>query len=119
MPLRNPLHRVLWSLAFLVAGVLGSSLPAWSADATGESQQRLERDLKYLASDELEGRGVGLKGLEVAGEFIREQFAAAGLKLDTVQGTPFQNFTMPTGAVQGPVNTLEFVGPDEIGRAHV
>jgi hypothetical protein len=112
MPLRNPLHRVLWSLAFLVAGVLGSSLPAWSADATGESQQRLERDLKYLASDELEGRGVGLKGLEVAGEFIREQFAAAGLKLDTVQGTPFQNFTMPTGAVQGPVNTLEFVGPD-------
>ena len=58
-------------------------LAAWTVptrgDAIPEAKARLLEDVKYLASDELEGRGVGTKGLTVAAEFIRDQFAKAGL----------------------------------------
>src|SRR6266478_3426235 len=40
---------------------LAGLAPVYSGDAVAESEQRLLTDIKYLASDELEGRGVGLK----------------------------------------------------------
>jgi Peptidase family M28/PDZ domain/PA domain len=36
--------------------------------------------LPYLASDTLEGRGVGMKGLDTAADYLAEHFRAAGLK---------------------------------------
>ncbi|MSR59356.1 MAG: M20/M25/M40 family metallo-hydrolase [Planctomycetaceae bacterium] len=90
---------------------LAAAWPVYPGDAVAESQQRLLDDIKYLSSDELEGRGVGLKGLDLAADYIRDQFAKAGLKLDAANGGPYQPFTMPTGAVLGPINTLEIVGP--------
>lgn len=99
--------------AFSVS-LFGLSLTAsiQSADAQPESEMRLLRDIKYLASDELEGRGVGLKGLDLAADYIRDEFLKAGLHVDAVNGGPFQSFTMHVGADLGPVNTLELVGPD-------
>src|SRR4051794_13466915 len=38
------------------------------------------KDLYYLASDQLEGRGVGTKGLELAGDYIAARFKSLGLK---------------------------------------
>ena len=93
---------------------LAAQVPVYSGDSVAESEQRLLTDIKYLASDELEGRGVGLKGLDLAAEFIRDQFAKAGLAVDAVGGTPFQTFTMSANAKQGSLNTLEFVGPDNM-----
>ena len=52
------------SLLFLLGATL---LPLRAYDAATDSQQRLLNDIKYLASDELEGRGVGLKGLDQVG----------------------------------------------------
>ncbi|MFN0051599.1 MAG: M20/M25/M40 family metallo-hydrolase [Planctomycetales bacterium] len=99
--------------SFLAACLLlMMALPVVSGDADAQSQARLLEDVKYLASDELEGRGVGLKGLDLAADYIRDQFGKAGLKLDAVAGGPFQPFQMHTGAVQGAVNTLEVVGSD-------
>lgn len=70
-------------------------------------------DIKYLASDELEGRGVGTQGLVRASEYLAEQFAKAGLKTDLFDGTPYQTFRVPAGVERGPKerNTLTFVGP--------
>lgn len=85
---------------------------ASSADTPDPSQERLLRDIKYLASDELEGRGVGLKGLDDAADFIRDQFAQAGLRVNAVNGGAFQTFTMSTGASLGSLNTLEITGPE-------
>ncbi|MCY2963728.1 MAG: M20/M25/M40 family metallo-hydrolase, partial [Planctomycetota bacterium] len=106
-----PLARCVVLLGAVTCGLVATQAVR-SADAPAESVDRLKRDLQYLSSDELEGRGVGLKGLDLAADYIREQFAAAGLKVDAVNGTPFQPFTLPTGAKQGPVNTLEIVGPE-------
>src|SRR5204863_9026762 len=84
----------------------------YSSVAAAVSQQRLLTDIKYLSSDELEGRGVGLAGLDAAADYIRDQFAKAGLKLDSVGGGPYQTFTMSTGASLGSVNSLEITGPE-------
>src|SRR5258708_16710583 len=82
---------VLFSVAALA---LSGIAPAWSGDAVAESEQRLLTDIKYLASDELEGRGVGLAGLDAAADYIRDEFARAGLAMDAVSGGPLYTFTI-------------------------
>ncbi len=72
----------------------------------------LLNDIKYLASDELEGRGgIGTKGLNKAADYIKEQFKEAGLDVTQVKGDAFQYFKMTTKAILGTPNTLKFVGP--------
>jgi hypothetical protein len=92
------------------AFLLTSSL-AVAAELTGTAEQRLLKDIKYLSSDELEGRGVGTEGLNKAADYIRESFRAAGLKTDSVDGDAFQKFTMITGVELGEENSFALVGP--------
>lgn len=46
----------------------------------------------FLAHDELEGRGTGSNGIDLAAGYIAGQFAAAGLKPGGPSGTFFQEF---------------------------
>ena len=81
------------------------------ADEPAQIESRLSASAKYLSSDELEGRGAGTKGLDLAANYIAEQFRAAGLKTDLFDGSPFQKFKMTIGTSLGPDNALTFVGP--------
>ena len=63
-------------------------------DKPTSSKDRLQATVKYLSSDELEGRGVGTDGLEKAAEYIAQKFSDYGLRTDIVNGTPFQPFTL-------------------------
>ena len=54
--------------------------------------RRVLADVRFLADDAQEGRGVGTAGLERAGAYIRETFARAGLQAS------FQDFTIPRDA---------------------
>ena len=81
-------------------------------DAVLESQVRLLNDIKFLASDDLEGRGVGTSGLNVAAQFIKTEFAKAGLQVDGVQGDAFQKFDLVTGSKLSGTNSLQLVGPE-------
>ncbi len=98
------------ALAFLVLGYAG--LQAVRAEAPDAIRTRLTEELKFLASDELEGRGVGTKGLDRAAEFIRREFAEAGLDVHAVNGDAWQPFTMVTGAELAAPNTLTFIDAD-------
>lgn len=81
---------------------------SWAQDA---SEERLRRDVTYLASDECEGRGVGTKGLDKASEYIARQFAEAGLLPGGVKGTYFQPFTVSgSSKLDGP-SSLSLKGP--------
>jgi len=91
--------------------VLSSVLPVYG-DAASDSAQRLSDSVKYLASDALEGRGIGTKGLDLAADYIRQQFQQAGLDVHSVKKGAYQTFTMNTGAKLGAKNTLTFLGPD-------
>jgi hypothetical protein len=101
-------------LRLLMAGcvVLGWLVGADAADAVSETKARLTDHVKYLASDELEGRGVGTEGLNLAGAFVRQQFAAAGLDVTRVNGGAFQTFDLVSGAKLVGTPALEFLGPE-------
>lgn len=55
-------------------------------------ERRLIQAVRYLASDELEGRGIGTAGIELAAEYIAGEFSQIGLKMDHFGGSPYQRF---------------------------
>lgn len=97
--------------------LLLQSLATCRVEDRSPSQQRILQDIKYLASDELEGRGVGTKGLDAAADYIRKQFQAAGLKSVLSDNGHFQAFDMPHGKKLGKPNEIVLHGPD--GRSAV
>ena len=63
--------------------------------------------IKFLAADDLKGRGNGSEGLERAADYIAEQFKSAGLQ-PGVNGNWFQPFELNAGLAIGPTNSLSF-----------
>lgn len=82
------------------------------AQDLSQSAQRLQDDVKYLASDELEGRGLGTQGLEKAANYIAGVFRDSGLDVKTAGGDPFQEFEVTDGAKLTEPNSLVLSGPD-------
>lgn len=72
------------------------------------SIDRMRADVKYLASDLLQGRGVGSRGEELTTDYIAGQFQKAGLKPAGENGTYFQK--VPLVIVKsGPDMTMQMV----------
>jgi hypothetical protein len=105
---------IVFAVAFRSpAGTAAESIaPAAKTGLHPQEEARLLNDIKYLASDELEGRGVGTEGLNKAAAYIRHEFQAAGLDVTRVKGDAFQKFMMSTKTKLESPNTLQFVGPD-------
>lgn len=66
----------------------------------------MKQAVEYLASDELEGRGVGSEGLVKAGDYIAHAFSSLGLKALPGLDGYFQPFTMVTATAPDPKTTL-------------
>jgi hypothetical protein len=66
----------------------------------------LIQHVKFLSSDELQGRGNGTPGLERAAEYIASQFKGAGLQPAGAGGSWFQPFELVTGLTVGEGNRL-------------
>src|SRR5580698_5111137 len=64
------------------------------AQSTDISGERIRAHVKFLASDLLEGRGVGARGGDLATEYIAAQFALVGAKPAGDAGNYFQNLTL-------------------------
>jgi hypothetical protein len=85
----------IWSRRLAIAcTAFAFSAPAWTFADSGSLPSRFQKHIDYLASDELEGRGVGTKGIELAAEYIAKQFAEAGLSPAGDNGTFFQTFSL-------------------------
>jgi Zn-dependent M28 family amino/carboxypeptidase len=56
--------------------------------------EKIRAHVKYLASDDLEGRGMNQKGGDMAAEYIAAQFKSFGLKPAGENGTYFQQVPM-------------------------
>lgn len=93
----SPCHVMIARIAFVASlwltlvGCNSTARPTSAVDRTRERES-----LTYLASDELEGRGVGTTGLDKAAEFIAEQFSEAGLKHAGSLDGYFQPFDVTT-----------------------
>lgn len=74
------------------------------------SEDRYLSYVRYLASDELKGRGDGTPELDEAADYITTQFHALGLRPKGEDGTYFQTFPITTGAEFGPSNDIRIDG---------
>lgn len=102
MELSTVKRRALEPAVLLWSGLLLSS------SAAAESRQRpviereaLEKDIRYLASDQLAGRGNGSPELEEAARFIARRFEDLGLEPAGDAGGYFQPFRVMTGQEVG------------------
>ncbi len=108
---------------------MSSTLPQWSrrlrsgivllfvlvAGCAGGLERRFQGHINYLASDELEGRGVGSPGIELAADYIAGQFASVGLVPAGDARTYFQTFSMTLRRTLTDESRLAFTG-DKIER---
>jgi hypothetical protein len=76
---------------------------AWGA---GADAGRYVQHVRQLAAADMKGRGSGSPELERAGQYLAREFRALGL--EPLNGKSyFQPFSLTTGAVLGPNNSLE------------
>jgi Zn-dependent M28 family amino/carboxypeptidase len=92
------------------AALLAGVLPAQDLHVSGE---KIRAHVKYLASDQLEGRGVGTNGEKLATEYLASQLQASGVKPAGDNNTYFQRVPL-VGATTLPSATLTANG--KIGR---
>lgn len=96
---------------FVVLGILviatGAAM-AQKAQTPKIDAERIRQAVKYLSSDELEGRGTGQKGGNMAADYIAAEFMKFGLKPAGDNGTYFQNVPM-VGVKTLPATTFGFV----------
>ncbi len=73
------------------------------------SAEKMRADVKYLSSDELEGRGVGTKGEKLATDYIAKRLEEAGAKPAGDNGSYFQRVPL-VGSTTSPSATLKVSG---------
>jgi Zn-dependent M28 family amino/carboxypeptidase len=98
--------------AFLGAG--GALLVAAGMMAASDtlSADRIRAHVRFLSSDLLEGRGVGVRGGDLAAEYIAAQLALAGAKPAGDNGTYFQKVPL-VGIETSPSAELSAAGPGQ------
>jgi Zn-dependent M28 family amino/carboxypeptidase len=102
------IYEAMQRLFPVLLAVLVAAAPAQINDIAGE---RIRAHVKFLASDLLEGRGVGARGGDLATEYIATQFALAGAKPAGDNNTYFQKFTL-VGVDPQPEAQLSAAAPD-------
>ena len=70
-------------------------------------EQRFQAHINYLADDALTGRGVGTPGIELAAEYIANEFELIGLEPAGEDGTYFQTFEMTLHRTLEPSSRLD------------
>ena len=110
---------IAFAIAFTIAIVAAEGFPlspcrAWgnplaksSLSESAAIESRLAADIRFLASDELGGRGPFTEGLERAADHIATQFRAAGLSTARFGDKPFQVFRSTQRVGLGDGNWLE------------
>jgi hypothetical protein len=96
----------LLAAALFVAQLAGPS-PARESKPQFTSKEFLE-PIKFLASDELKGRGDGTKELDEAADYIEKRFKEFGLLPGGGSGTYFQRFKITVGAEMGRNNSVTY-----------
>jgi hypothetical protein len=88
--------------------VIADATTVQPADKTAPADFHVDvrKTLEYLASDELEGRGVGTEGLDKAADRIADDFRKLGLKPVPGNSDYFQPFKMVTAVTPDPKTSL-------------
>ena len=95
-------------IRLVIVGLAG--VVYWVPGCATGLEQRFQSHINYLASDDLEGRGVGSRGIELAANYIAAQFAEAGVSPAGENGTYFQTFEMALQRTLTDETRLAFTG---------
>ena len=98
---------------FLVAMLLATVGVIGQQKALEPSAERLKKDVRYLASDALEGRRTGTKGADDAARYIADQFSRLRLRQS------MQTFPYVASVEVGKNNYLEWQFQDMLGGFNV
>ncbi|MDA0832632.1 MAG: M20/M25/M40 family metallo-hydrolase [Planctomycetota bacterium] len=111
---RSVAHRN-FAIAFVIAAFVVASAFTYANDNSSSEERiaRMKVDIQYLASDELEGRGLGTKGINLAADYLQSTFEKIGLDVTKAGGDAFQEFDYTTGATLGETNTLTIGLPED------
>jgi Zn-dependent M28 family amino/carboxypeptidase len=82
------------SLLISAAALAQNIPPAVKAAEASINPENIRAHVKFLSDDLLEGRGPGLRGSEIAAQYIATQFALYGLKPGGDNGTYLQQINM-------------------------
>jgi Zn-dependent M28 family amino/carboxypeptidase len=86
---------ILAASLLLTAAALAQNIPpAVKAAEASINPENIRAHVKFLSDDLLEGRGPGLRGSEIAAQYIATQFALYGLKPGGDNGTYLQQINM-------------------------
>ncbi|TWU23074.1 Aminopeptidase YwaD precursor [Novipirellula galeiformis] len=91
---------LLLALAGASAAPLTAEQPA-ALRSRSSLQTQLRKDVEYLASETMLGRGVDNAAIHQAADYIAKRLAEAGVKTELFGGTPFQTLEVPVGARVG------------------
>jgi hypothetical protein len=92
---------------FLISLLIYSSVAiSFAKEELNEQALRIQEIIKYLASDELEGRYPGSPGIEKAKEYILNHFKSNGLK--SINNNYLQSFDVSVGCDLGKANDAYF-----------
>ena len=81
-------------------------LLAAALGAVAQQPERIQQDVKYLASEALEGRRTGTKGATEAARYVAKEFER--LKLKSLSTGYLQKFPYVAGVTLGKTNSLAF-----------
>lgn len=111
------MSRSLPSLVLAAALMLGACVPAAPppppapVELPGANAENIRADMKFLASDDLEGREAGTPGFDLAADYVAAEFAEIGLKPAGDAGSYMQTITFlrsvraPEGRLMEVTNT--------------
>ena len=98
---------------FLVSFISSTYAQVDCAPLLEGAKERVYEDIKFLASDELQGRLPGTEGIEQAAQYIASSFEAIGLQT-VVEDGYYQQFTIADWVSFGDKNALNFKGQDYV-----
>ncbi len=101
--------------SFGFVALLTLNIAYGEAPTPEQIEQRMLGDVRTLASDEYEGRGIGTEGLNKAAAYIERAFREAGLNVTVDNGDAYQEFDVSNGAVLEEGNSLTLT--DAAGKA--
>jgi Zn-dependent M28 family amino/carboxypeptidase len=99
------MRKSLNSFALLIVALALSAAPPHAPNLDPE---KIRSHVKYLSSDELEGRGMNQKGGDLAAQYLADQLKSYGLKPAGDNGTYFQQVPM-VGVQTLPETTFSLV----------
>jgi hypothetical protein len=108
----NCTARIFGYAAFLSLAAFPVAIYAEDPLSPEKIESRLKTSITYLASDELQGRGIDTAGIDKAADYIADQFREIGLDTKRYQGTPFHTFFIGSRFDLGPANQLTLQTPD-------